>query len=314
MTDDRFIHLAGELVPFEDARIHVFSPAVRFAVHLFEGIRAYWNPELEELYIFRLAEHLARLRGGMKVMRYEAIPPAAELEGIVLETIRANKHRGDVGVRLSAYVLGDGFMDVRGPVALMCGTEPGTAKDLAAKKTRAMVTAWRRIDDTAMPGRLKSAANYQNGRLGLMEARDAGYDEAIFLTPDGKVAEGAGACLFMIRGGKPVTPPITAGILESVTRDTMIRAFAESFDAPVVERPIDRTELYVAEEVFLCGSTYEVHPVVSVDSIDVGDGEIGPLTAGMWAHYEGLVRGTIPDHPAWRTPVWGAQGREAAAE
>ena len=89
---------------------------------------------------------------------------------------------------------------------------------------------------------------------------------------------------------------------------------AESFEAAVVERPIDRTELYVAEEVFLCGSTYEVHPVVSVDSIDVGDGEIGPLTAGMWAHYEGLVRGTIPDHPAWRTPVWGAQAREAAAE
>ena len=314
MTDGRFIHLAGELVPFEDARIHVFSPAVRFAVHLFEGIRAYWNPEHGELYVFRLAEHLARLRAGMKVMRYEAIPSAMEMEAVVLETIRANKHRGDIGIRLSAYLLGDGFMDARGPIGLMCGTEPGSAKNFAAKKTRAMVTAWRRIDDTAMPGRLKSAANYQNGRLGLMEAREGGYDETIFLTPDGKVAEGAGACLFMIRNGQPITPPVTAGILESVTRDTMIQAFAETFDAAVVERPIDRTELYVAEEVFLCGSTYEVHPIVSVDSILVGDGEIGPLTSAMWAHYEGLVRGTIPDHAGWRTPVHGTQGRDAAAE
>ncbi len=146
----------------------------------------------------------------MKVMRYEAIPSAAELEAVVLDTIRTNKHQGDIGIRLSAYVLGDGFMDARGPIGVMCGTEPGRTTALEDRKTRAMVTAWRRIDDTAMPGRLKSAANYQNGRLGLMEARDAGYDEAIFLTPDGKVAEGAGACLFMIRGGVPVTPPASS--------------------------------------------------------------------------------------------------------
>ncbi len=314
MTDAEFIHLDGELVPFAEAKVHVYSPAVRFAVHLFEGIRAYWNGDLQELYIFRLREHLERLRDGMKVMRYAEIPALAELEETVLATLRANAHRGDVGIRLSAYVLGEGFMDARGPLGLMCGTEPGSPMSFEAKKTRAMVTSWRRIDDASVPGRLKSAANYQNGRLGLMEAREGGYDEAIFLTPDGKVAEGAGACIIMIRNGQPVTPPITAGILESVTRDTLLRALAEKFALAPVERPIDRTELYIAEELFFCGSTYEVHPIVSVDSIPVGEGEIGPITAGLWEHYEALVRGTIPDHGEWRTPVYGAQAAGAAAE
>jgi branched-chain amino acid aminotransferase len=308
----RVIHLDGKLVPYDEAKIHVFSPAVRFGAHLFEGIRAYWNAAADELFVFRLAEHVRRLRQGMKVMRYERIPPADELSGIVLQCLAANEHRDDAGIRLSAYVTGTGFIDAAGPVTLMCGSEPGAKKSLAGRKTTAMVTSWTRIVDNAMPGRLKSAANYQNGRLGLMQARDAGFDEAIFLTPEGKVAEGAGACIFMLRDGVPVTPPITAGILESVTRDTMLHLFAERYGKTPVERPIDRTELYVAEELFFCGSAYEVSPIVSVDGIPVGDGEIGPMTAGIWQAYEDLVRGRVPEHAEWRTPVYGAQDAAAA--
>ena len=304
---ETWVNMDGELVAREDAKIHVFSPAVRFGAHVFEGIRGYWNSELEELFVFRLDEHLERLRQGMKVMRYDRIPSVETLAAQVLETIRANAHDSDIGIRLSAYVLGDGFIDAAGPVSIMCATEKAGRRILDDKCTTTMVTSWQRISDHAMPARIKCAANYQNSRLGLMQARSAGYDEAIFLTPEGKVAEGAGACLFMLRDGVPSTPPTTAGILESVTRDTMLQIFAEQFASPPKARTIDRSELYLAEELFYCGSTYEVSPIVAVDGVAIGDGAAGETTAAVWAHYEALVRGQTSTHSAWRTPIYGRQ-------
>lgn len=304
---ETWVNMDGELVAREDAKIHVFSPAVRFGAHVFEGIRGYWNSELEELFVFRLDEHLERLRQGMKVMRYDRIPSVETLAAQVLETIRANAHDSDIGIRLSAYVLGDGFIDAAGPVSIMCATEKAGRRILDDKCTTTMVTSWQRISDHAMPARIKCAANYQNSRLGLMQARSAGYDEAIFLTPEGKVAEGAGACLFMLRDGVPSTPPTTAGILESVTRDTMLQIFAEQFASPPKARTIDRSELYLAEELFYCGSTYEVSPIVAVDGVAIGDGAAGETTAAVWAHYEALVRGQTSTHSAWRTLIYGRQ-------
>ena len=304
---ETWVNMDGELVAREDVKIHVFSPAVRFGADVFEGIRGYWNSELEELFVFRLDEHLERLRQGMKVMRYDRIPSVETLAAQVLETIRANAHDSDIGIRLSAYVLGDGFIDAAGPVSIMCATEKAGRRILDDKCTTTMVTSWQRISDHAMPARIKCAANYQNSRLGLMQARSAGYDEAIFLTPEGKVAEGAGACLFMLRDGVPSTPPTTAGILESVTRDTMLQIFAEQFASPPKARTIDRSELYLAEELFFCGSTYEVSPIVAVDGVAIGDGAAGETTAAVWAHYEALVRGQTSTHSAWRTPIYGRQ-------
>lgn len=303
----RFVSMDGELVAAEQACINVASPAVRFGAHIFEGIRGYWNDELGELFVFRLDEHLVRLRQGMKVMRYDRIPSIDELRDQVLATIRANEHDTDIGIRLSAYVVGTGFIDASGPVSIMCATDVTPPRAIDDKRTRCMVTAWHRISDNAMPARLKCAANYQNSRLGLMQARSAGYDEAIFLTPEGKVAEGAGACLFMVREGKALTPPTSAGILESVTRDTMKHIFLEGLGSEVEERVIDRSELYMAEEVFLCGSTYEVSPVTAVDDIAIGTGDIGTSTAECWRRYEDLIRGRDAAHSDWRTPVYGEQ-------
>lgn len=314
MPASKYIMMDGELVPSAEAKIHVYTPAVRFGAHVFEGIRAYWNNEHEELYVFRLREHLERLRQGMKIMRYDTVATVEEMTDQVLETIRANEYRGDVGIRLSAYVAGEGFIDATGPVSLMVGVEPGAAKSLADKASRGSVSSWRRIDDNAMPPRLKCAANYQNSRLGLLDVRNDGHDEPIFLTQEGKVAEGAGACLMMVRDGQPITSPITAGILESVTRDTMFWMFEEHFGKPVEERAVDRTELYVADELFLCGSAYEVMPLTTVDGLPVGDGEVGEITTKVWQTYDGVVRGTLPDHPAWRTPVYGGQPEVRAAE
>tara|TARA_A100001037_G_C15085209_1_gene606329 strand:+ start:408 stop:1346 length:939 start_codon:yes stop_codon:yes gene_type:complete len=307
-----YVNMDGKLVSPEAATINVASPAARFGAHVFEGIRGYWNNDLRELFVFRLDEHLLRLRQGMKVMRYERIPSLDELRDQVLETIRANAHDTDIGIRLSAYVVGNGFIDAAGPISIMCATDETPPRQLADKQTRCMVTSWHRISDNAMPARLKCAANYQNSRLGLMQARAAGYDEAIFLTPEGKVAEGAGACLFMVRDGVACTPPTSAGILESVTRDTMKQLFGADMARNVQERTIDRSELYLAEELFLCGSTYEVSPVVSVDDIAIGDGEIGESTSEIWNRYEGLIRGHDSSRAEWRTPVYGQQQASAA--
>ena len=311
----KYINMDGDLVAYDQARVHVSSPAVRFGAHIFEGIRGYWNADLEELFVFRLDEHLERLRSGMKVMRFDRVPALEALRGQVLDTIRANEHRGDIGIRLSAYVVGEGFIDAAGPISLMCATDDSPPRSLEAHSVQAMVTSWQRISDQAMPARLKCAANYQNSRLGLMQARSAGFDEAIFLTSDGKVAEGAGACLFMIRNGRAVTPPATAGILESVTRDTMLCRFEERTGGPVDVRVIDRSELYMAEELFFCGSTYEVSPIVGLDHIEIADGRIGPQTTAAWDDYERLIRGVDSSHAPWRTPVYGRQaptGQSAA--
>lgn len=308
----RYVSMDGELVPPEAATINVASPAARFGAHVFEGIRGYWNNDLHELFVFRLDEHLMRLQQGMKVMRYERVPSIDALREQVVSTIRANEHDADIGIRLSAYVVGNGFIDAAGPISVMCATDVTPPRTLSDKQTTCMVTSWQRISDNAMPARLKCAANYQNSRLGLMQARAAGYDEAIFLTPDGKVAEGAGACLFMIRDGIVCTPPTTAGILESVTRDTMMQLFGNEMGYPVHERMIDRSELYLAEEMFLCGSTYEVSPVISVDGISIAEGEIGPATADIWSRYEALIRGQDAARTEWRTPIYGQQQASAA--
>lgn len=167
------------------------------------------------------------------------------------------------------------------------------------------VSSWTRISDNATPPRVKCAANYVNGRLALLQAKADGYDSVIILNPNGKVSEAPGACLFIVRDGVPATPAATQGILESITRRTLVQLFDETLGLRAQEREIDRTELYCAEEMFICGTGYQVLPVVSIDRLKVGDGQIGPLTAKLAESYVSMTRGTVPDHPEWRTPAYG---------
>jgi len=156
-----------------------------------------------------------------------------------------------------------------------------------------------------MPPRIKASANYQNGRLATVQAAEDGYDSALLLNELGKVAEAPGACVFLVRDGTALTPPVTGGILESITRATLIELFREEMSVPVVEREVDRTELYIANEVFFCGSAFEVLPVFSVDRYQVGDGKIGALTAELQSAYEKAVRGENARYSDWLAPVYG---------
>ena len=169
---------------------------------------------------------------------------------------------------------------------------------------RVAVSPWRRLGDDTMPPRVKSIANYQNSRLALLDAKAAGFQDAILLDSRGKVTEGPGYNIFVVRAGQVLTPPVTHGILEGVTRDTLIRLFAEKHRTPVVEREIDRTELYVSDEVFFCGSGKEVTPIGSIDHRPVGDGGIGPLTAAIRDTYFDVAKGRHQEYASWLTPVY----------
>ena len=300
----------GAFIPFDECRLHVRTQAVALAASVFEGVRAYWNPEQEQLYTFELDRHVARLRESMKIMRMRTpVPP--DFAETCVELLRRNGFREDVHYMPTAYLgipegnIAMGPTSDEGLFITAVARPPGKALD-AGKSV--CVSSWRRIGDDSVPPRVKAAGNYQNSRLALHSAWADGYDDAVMLNGNGTVAEAAGSCLMMVRGGQVCTPPVTAGILESITRAALIRLFADKLGMAVQEREIDRTELYLAEEVFLCGSGMEVVPVTAVDRLPVGEGSKGPVTAAIQGAYFRVARGQDNAYPEWRTPVYRKEG------
>ena len=299
------IWMNGRLVPPAEAVLPVNSAAVFYATNVFEGLRAYWNPADEELYGFRLKEHVARLRESMKMMRFTVPYSDEDLYDAVREVLRGNELREDVHMHLVAYVLGTG-LDATTPTGLYINPRR-RARVAPDSGLRCCVSSWLRTADNAIPIRLKCGANYQNGRLATLQAKADGYDGPILVNQRGTVAEGTGATFFMVRKGRLVTPPVTSDILESITRATLIEDLCPSvLGMDAVEREIARTELYVAEEAFFCGSGYEITPIVSIDRFPVGDGGVGPMTRRLLSAYMDVVRGVDKRHPEWRSPVYSA--------
>jgi branched-chain amino acid aminotransferase len=299
--------LDGEIVPYAEAKIHAFAGVVKYGCGVFEGIRAYWSEARRELFVFRLPEHLERLRFGMKLMRFAQIYPSAHLADCVLRMLCANDLRENAHIRVIAYLGGDDELaQTTGPVGLIAGAVPrGSPKGVAAG-IHVRVGSWSRIADNALPPRVKCTGNYVNNRAAEIDARQDGYDGVIMLTASGKVSEGSGACVFLARGGRLHTPDLASDILESITRQTIIEIAPETVGLPVVERTVDRSELYACEEAFWCGSGQEIVPILSVDRIPVGAGRIGPITRALQERYFQIVRGESAEHRAWLTPVWGS--------
>ena len=299
------IWMNGRLVPPAEAVLPVNSAAVFYATNVFEGLRAYWNGEDEELYCFRLADHFVRLRESMKMMRFTVEYSDEQLYDAVSDVLRGNEIREDVHMHMVAYVLGTG-LDATGPTGLYINPRRRPRVE-EGEGMSCCVSSWARTSDNAIPIRLKSGSNYQNGRLATLQAQADGYDQPIFLNKEGHVAEGTGATFFMVRKGRLVTPPVTADILESITRTTLIETlYPDLFGMEVVEREIDRTELYVADEAFFCGSGYEITPIVSIDRFPLADGKVGPITRRLQQAYLDLVRGADRRFAEWRTPTYSA--------
>ncbi len=299
-----FIWVDGKLTRWEEATIHLTQLPTAGVSSVFEGIRAYWNDSTRKLYVFRLDAHMERFAQSMRLMRMKHPFSNQELADGVVALLRANREAGDAYIRPFAFVPAAIFGSTSSNQArIVVNTQfwPSTLK--SGRVAHACISSWTRIPDNIMPPRVKASSNYLNSRLASEEARRNGYDTAILLNPQGKVAEAPGACLMLVRNGQLITPAVTNGILESITRETMLRLAREVLQIPVVEREVDRTELYVANEVFLCGTGHEITPVLSVDRLQVGNGQVGSLTGRIEDIYCDLVRGVDTRYPEWRTPV-----------
>jgi len=293
----------GRVRPWEEARVHVFTPLAKYGAGVFEGIRGYWNAERETLYLFRVDEHLRRLVYSQRMLRMEPVIGADVVRAALLELMQANAFDETVHIRPMVYVDGDGESHAAGPTALTITAVPRPMPPQVRTGLHAQVSAWRRVPDHAMPMRAKSNANYNNARLAGIQARTDGYAAAIMLNDAGKVSEGPAACLFMVRDGVPVTPDVSSDILESITRDTVLTLMAEDMGLAPVERTVDRSELVAAEEIFFCGTGAEITPVTRVDGIAVGDGEPGPVTRALQERYFDLVHGRSEARAGWLTAV-----------
>ena len=303
-----YIWRNGEIIPWEDALIHINSVGHASVAGIFEGIKAYWNESEKQLYVFRLHEHMIRFLNSIKMVRYGFDYSLEDLNKAVLDLIRANEYRTDMYLR--PYVFQKGI------VRELLQAQPGKPTELVIdswpfrsyidmdQALHVCVSSWTRISDNVFPPRLKCFSNYHNGRLAAMEATVSGYDWAILLDGCGKVTEGPGACLALVRNGQVILPTVTNGILESITRDTIIRLLKDVLKIPFIEREVDRTELYLADELFFIGTGWEIMPAVSVDRLNVGDGKTGPITKAIADIYKKIARAQDPRFPEWRTPVW----------
>ena len=303
-----FLWRSGEMVEWEKATVHVSTLGWSAISAVFEGIRGYWNPGRQELYLFQMEAHLKRLFRSMKIMRMSSPYSQEVLVEAVAGLLRANEYRCDVYVQPLAYFGGGipGYLAVlEQPGEVVITARPATSELGESKVVSCNVSSWTRISDNVMPPRAKAITNYQNSRYVSTESQINGYDFGIILNDAGKVAEATYACLFIVRDGVAITPPVSAGILESITRDTVKRLLEAEMDVPVVERDVDRTELYIADEVFMCGTAVEIRAIGSVDRYQVGDGAAGPLTASLSQLFEGAVRGTDSRYGQWLTPVYG---------
>jgi branched-chain amino acid aminotransferase len=302
-TTPPYLWMNGKLVPFQDATIHVATAAAFYATNVFEGIRIYWNDDKQDSYAFRLREHFTRWFESMKMMRFSVPYSFDDLEEALREVIKGNNFKEDVHGYLVAYVDAEGLTSTA-PIGVYLNFRARGRLSDEGQGMHCCISSWVRTSDNAIPIRLKSGANYQNGRLASLQATADGYDGPIFLNSQGHVAEGSGASFFLVRKGEVITAPATADILESITRVTLMQLFQEEMGLTVKEQEIDRTQVYVSDEAFFCGSGYEVTPILSVDRFPMGNGQPGPITQQISQHYLRVVRGTTDKHADWRTPMF----------
>ncbi len=304
----KYLWRSGDLVDWEKATVHISMLGWTSISSVFEGIRAYWNPDHQELYVFHLDAHLKRLFQSMKIMRMTSPYSQAELKRAITDLLRANEYRCDAYIQPLAYFGGGipGYLAVlEQPGEVVITARPAPSALGESKVAHCNVSSWTRISDNVMPPRAKAITNYQNSRYVSTESRINGYDYGIILNQSGKVSEASYACLYIIRDGVAITPPVSAGILESITREVVKGLLEREMEVPVVEREVERTELYIADEAFVCGTAVEVQPIGSVDRYSVGSGEPGPLVSRLREIFHGIVRGSNPQYPHWLTAVYG---------
>ncbi len=302
---NRLIWFKGEIINVNDAKINVLAPTSQFGLNVFEGIPCYWNDEQKQLYAFRLDDHYDRLLRSARLIQINCPFNKEQLKKAFIDVIKANEYDENLSVRQTLFVDGFGSWGSAEPVDMFIAPIPKgrISSEYNKKGLNCCITSWRRISDQMLSPRIKCGANYINSRVGQREALRNGYDTCIFLNENGKVSEGPGSCFFMVANGKLITPLITDSVLESITRDTVIK-LARAKGLEVVERTIDRTELYTCDEAFLCGSAMEITPILSIDKYIIGNGEIGKITDELHKLYVDTACGKNDEYKDWITPIY----------
>lgn len=305
-TTELWAFFRGEFVPLREANINVMTHGFNYGTAVFEGIRAYWNADDEQLYGLELVAHYERIRSSARLLMMDVEQSAEELAQITVELLRRDGLREDVYIRPIVYksseLIGVRLHNLESDITIF-GVPFGQYIDTEGG-IRAQVSTWRRTDDNAIPARGKITGAYVNGALAKSEAQLNGYDEAIVLTADGHVSEGSAENLFIVKNGALITPAVTDNILEGITRRRLIEIGREKLGVDVIERSIDRTELYSADEVFLCGTGAQISPVIEIDRRTIGSGRPGDLTRQLSRTYFDAVRGRLPAYRDWLTPVY----------
>ncbi|MGA1839149.1 MAG: branched-chain amino acid transaminase [bacterium] len=296
----------GEFVPSDDAKINVRNNSFNYGTAIFEGIRGYWNVDHKQMYIIKMKEHYKRLMQGSRFLNFNLPYKIEDYCDITLDLIKRNNHKENTYIRPLVYYTPDKispkFIGYEAGFTLY--TVPMGDYIDTSKGIRVCVSTWRRISDNMVPARFKMCGIYVNSALAKTEALERGFDEAIMLNVDGHVAEGSAENIFIIRDGNLITPSLSDDILEGITRKALITLCEEDLNLKVIERKINRTELYICDEAFLCGTGAQVAPVIEVDGHKTGDGRIGSITRKIQKLYFEIVRGESNKYSEWRTPVY----------
>jgi branched-chain amino acid aminotransferase len=306
MEKPKFAYFEGKIVPYAEAKVGVLTHALNYGTGAFGGLRGYWNPEQEQMYLFRPEDHYRRLLNSAKMLCMDFDHTPESLTDITIELLRKEGFRENVYIRPLVYKASEGIGvklhgldDEISIVALPFGR-------YVANDTDAHVTfsSWRRIDDNVIPARGKITGAYANSAFIKTDALRAGFDEALVLTQAGHISEGSAENLFMIRDGVLITPPVTENVLEGITRRSVMALAEEELGLPVVERPIDRTEVYICDELFMTGTAAQITAITRVDYRPVGGGSMGPVATRLRELFLDVVSSEVEAYRAWNIPVF----------
>jgi len=305
-VEPKYAFFKGRVVPYSDAKVGVLTHALNYGTAVFGGLRGYWNDDEKQLFIFRPSDHFKRFLQSSRLLNMELPYSAEELTKSLVELLRAENHREDCYIRPLAFygdeVIGVRIHDLHAELAIMA--IPFGHYNANEDSMHVTVSSWRRVDDNVIPARGKIAGAYVNSAFAKTDALRAGFDEAIVLNNDGHISEGSAANLFMLRNGAFATPPITDNVLEGITRRTIIQLIRDELKMEVQERQIDRTELYLADESFFCGTGVQISAITRIDHRDVGSGRIGSATSKLRSIYFDIVRGKSAKYRNWCHPVF----------
>ncbi len=307
---DSIAYFNEKFIPLREASLNLMTHAFQYGTGIFEGIKGYWNPDEKQLYIFRLKEHYERLSRNSRLIRLELNKSVDELCQLTLELMKRNNPSCDMYIRPNVYksgiIVGPSLINKNGsnPTALSICTLPmGEYVDIS-KGLHVCVSSWTRVEDNAIPPRGKIQGSYVNTALAKTDALLNGFDDSIVLSRDGHVCEGSAMNIFIVRNGKLITTQVSDNILEGITRDSVIELTKKELNLDVVERQIDRTELYTCDEIFFCGTAAQVSPVTMIDHRPVGNGKVGPISKQLQDIYFDVVKGKNPKYKKWCTPVF----------